>query len=138
MNNVRLSAQSGQDVARQIVSGSRYCCCRTLGSVRIIVCHIFAARSLQVELADDEAEPEVVDDRKDQTDRNDEPPGCAVRNNAEQHVVDEAAGEGHADLNAENMHRHEGQSCEYGVNREQQRSHEQERELERFGNPCQE
>ncbi|MNC39622.1 hypothetical protein D3C75_882910 [compost metagenome] len=135
MSNVFFTAKCGQNVARQIVAASGYILCVSLFN---IIRRIFTARCSEVELPDYEAESEVVDDRKHKPYRDNQPPCCTVWDNPEEHIVDEPAGEGHPDFDIQDVHSHEGQTCEYGMYCEQQRSHEQEREFQRLGNPGQE
>ncbi|MNN72351.1 hypothetical protein D3C81_1883800 [compost metagenome] len=135
MRDVLFAAKRGEDVARQIVT------CFGDGRCIRFVCiirRIFAARSSEVEFADNEAESEVVNHGNYKTYRNYQPPCRAVRNNTEQDIVDKSAGERHPDFNIQDVHGHKGQTCEHSMYRKQQRCNEQEGEFQRLSNPCEE
>ncbi|MNI55166.1 hypothetical protein D3C73_1100980 [compost metagenome] len=111
MNDIIAAAKRRQNVMRKFVLCYRFC-------FAIILCYlsIFTTWCLQVKFADHEAETEIVNDRKNQTDNNYIPPWGASRNYPKDHVVDQTTGKCHPDFCAKNMHGHERQTCEYAVN----------------------
>ena len=96
---------------------------------------VLTTRGLEVHFADHKREGRVVEEEIDHADDDDPDPaglGIALQD-AEQREVDDAAREGHADTDAQNMHQHIGQTGIDAVHRVHQGRNEQEGELDGLG-----
>ena len=96
---------------------------------------VLTAGGLEVALGDHEVEGEVVQEEVgDAHHDHPQPVGLGVAlHDAEQRQVDQAAGEGHADAHVENVHEHVGKARVDAVYHIHGGGHEQEGELQRFG-----
>ena len=96
---------------------------------------LLPAGSLEVKLLDEEGEHEVVDQEEHNAQGdNQQPAGLFIAlEDAEQGQVNEAAGEGQAHGNVEDVAEHIGKARKHGADDKQHRGHKQEGELQRLG-----
>ena len=139
VRDVGLAAQTQHDLTGQFIVAAvltlgLLACVDILTGVQLDLA-VVAARGHIIELLNHEREYEVVQDEVDDTDnRNPQPAGLLVAlHDTEQGQVDQAAREGQANADVQDVHDHIGCACEDTVYNVHCRSYKQEGELQRLG-----